>query len=444
VHASKEAIEADDTVWFGTMLPLKGPTFGEPNLRAIDLARQDFEQMMAGYSKSTGEAHVRPFGVVSCDDTKDAMRAARHLVEEVHTPAVVGFRSGAELIDVGSALLVPNGVVAIASLTTSPVATSLPTAPGQPRLVWRTTYSSAESARAIGHVVPELVERGLRAKGALAKTASMRVALVREKARGGGAFDATIFDSLSFNGRPARDNGTSFQEFVIDDSEAVRGAERATALANIRAFEPHLIILIFGDTVGLVEELERTWPRVRRPYYVFQTSMGDPLLSWIGQSVERRHRFLGLTPMTSNSVNAQFVVHYNENAASKVVSSTAPSESYDAFYLLAYAAYAVGKGDIHGTDLARAIERLLPPGPKIEVGPASIFEAFTLLRNGAKIDLDGAASSLDFDTRSGEMRVDQAVVCAGVDRDGFARGVVDSGVVYRSADQRLVGDIHCP
>jgi len=174
------------------------------------------------------------------------------------------------------------------------------------------------------------------------------------------------------------------------------------------------------------------------------TSLTPDLLAWAGSSADRRHRILGATPTWSRAVTARFVLHFNQATGSIVTATNAPSESYDAFYLLAYAAYAAGKEPLSGTTLARAIMHLIPPGPRVEVGPAQIFDAFAALRRGERIDLDGAGGSLDFDLATGEAAVDQAIVCPGVDVHGGASGVVDSGLTYRSAEQRLVGELRCP
>jgi branched-chain amino acid transport system substrate-binding protein len=363
----------------------------------------------------------------------------------VGTPAIIGFKTAAELIDVGSALLVPKGVVAVASLTTSPLATSLPTAPGQPRLIWRTTYSSAESARAIGHLASDLFETKLHATpGALRSGEPMRVALVRQKSVAGAAFDDQLFKALRFNGKSALENGPSFRELVVDESDpaGVTGEIAATAAA-LQAFRPHLVIVVVDAVKPLAEALEgaRDAPH---PWYVNMTALHPSILPWIGRSAERRHRFFGVTPVGSRAQNARFILHYNETSGTRVSPTDAPSESYDAFYVLAYASYALGSEGQSGSNLARAIARLTPPGKAIDVGPAQIFEAFTTLRAGERIDLNGAAGPLDFDLTTGEAPVDQSIVCPGVDSRGFASGVVESGLVFRSSDDRLVGDSSCP
>jgi hypothetical protein len=127
-----------------------------------------------------------------------------------------------------------------------------------------------------------------------------------------------------------------------------------------------------------------------------------------------------------------------------VTRSAAPSPSYDAFYTLAYAVQAIGAGPVDGLALARALERLTPPGPRIEVGPSGVLEAFQMLRAGGRIDLEGAIGSLDFDPATGEAPIDYTILCFGVDEHGRAVPSVDSGLVYESKTKTLRGALRCP
>jgi branched-chain amino acid transport system substrate-binding protein len=425
------------------------PKSFDADLRAMDLAREDFVGMMSGFTRPGGDVHVHPLGIVACDDERDAMRAARHLVDDVKVPAVLGLGSGAEVVDVGTTLLVPESVLGVASISTSPLVTGIPNRPGQPRLMWRTTYSSAETAKAIAHVVPDLFEPQIRGlPGVLPREAPMRVAFLREKSRGGPIFDDMLFDALRFNGKSALANGANFREIVFDDSEPGSGEAAAeSALDALRAFAPHVVV--FGANpsaiVHVIEPFEESAPPAAyHPRYLWMTALHQEALDWIGTSAGRRRRFFGLEPVSTRAVNARFVLHYNEGAAQKVTRTVCPNSSYDAFYLAAYATYALGDQPVTGTNLARAVARLVPPGKAIDVGPAGIFDAFSTLRRGENIDVNGATGSLDFDLAKGEAPFDQALLCVGVDDAGRASGSVESGVVFDSAAGRLEGELRCP
>jgi branched-chain amino acid transport system substrate-binding protein len=166
--------------------------------------------------------------------------------------------------------------------------------------------------------------------------------------------------------------------------------------------------------------------------------------AWIGSSAERRHRFFGLLPVATKSVNARFVMHFNEGATWLATMADGPNSSYDAFYLAAYATYALGDKPATGEELARSIPRLLPPGTPIDVGPAAIFDAFSTLRRGENIDLNGAFGSLDLDPTTGESPFQQALECIEIDDHGAAVRSADSGIVYSSQTGRVEGVMHCP
>jgi len=121
-----------------------------------------------------------------------------------------------------------------------------------------------------------------------------------------------------------------------------------------------------------------------------------------------------------------------------------PGSVYDAFYVLAYAIYAAGDRPVRGSDIARSIARLLPPGQPIDVGPTGILDAFTALGEGRNIDLDGAATRLDFDMATGNTASDFAVLCVTTDERGVADDDIESGLVWRATTRRLEGRMSCP
>ena len=443
VLADPTALASDDTVWFGTLLPRQDPDF-QVELGAIDLARQDFAQMMSGFAYGGAGGVVRPLGLVACDDVADVMRAARHLVDDVGVPAVIGFRSAAEVVDVGSALLLRRGVAAVVPLSTSPLVTSLPDELAPPRLIWRTTFSSAQSAKVMARFVLDVLEPRVRSAP---NGRRVRIAFVRDKSRGGATWDALMLDKLRFNGKSIAENGDDFARFVIDTSspETMAADAKAAAVA-VDAFAPDIILWSVDNipTANFIDLVERGWTARHRPFYMSVGQLSTDTFRWIGASAERRRRFFGIVSLPSTLVNARFVMHYNEAATTRVAPTDAPNSSYDAFYLLAYAAYALGDKPITGRGLSRAIERLVPPGKPIDVGPAGIFDAYATLRRGANIDLNGAFGALDFDVATGEQPFHFAVVCVGMNDRGVAQHTVESGLVYAGESDRFEGTMRCP
>jgi serine/threonine protein kinase/ABC-type branched-subunit amino acid transport system substrate-binding protein len=438
-HASADshALESSETIWIGELFPLTGPRAfeGTSNEKGAELGRLDFADVASGLG-----GRARPLALVSCDDAVDAPRAARHLVEDLGVRAILGFRSGATLVDLAGSLFAQNHVLAIDSMTVSPLVTRLPRTPGEPPLVWRTMFSLSDAAPAIAALLESQIEPELR-KASVPRT---RIALVRPKTSGALAFSERFFDVLRFNGQSAMNNGSQYRDFVFDTEDA---DGYARGLAHLEDFAPNVVVFVDEAIAkNVIAPFERAWPRSSptRPRYIDALSFGDAVLEMARQDRSVRARMFGLTLPSTTSVNARFTMHYNETFGTELTRADAPSTSYDAFYLLAYASFALGDRPATGSNLARAIERLVPPGAPVDVGPSGIFDALTRLRAGDSIDVNGAGTTLDYDLSTGESPVDLSVLCVDVDREGRPTGNVESGAVFSATAGRIVGNPKCP
>jgi len=447
--ADPPALASDATVWLGAMFPRTGPdaaTFGVYEANAVELARRDFAQVMSGSSMGGAPERARPFGLVVCDDAADPRRAAKHLVERVGVPAVIGFYSSVEAIDLTTSLFLPNRVLSIAALNTNPLVTSVPHPEGVPRLVWRTTYNSANAAAALSAFVARELEPSSHGAG---RPGPVRIALLRPRNAAGAALGNAFLKTLQFNGRSALANGPSYRELTFEAEAPKTSPEYVQLRAQLLAFTPDIVLYAGNAAIidALFAPLERQWPTAtaHRPRYVSIAPLPHELLDFIGTSRDRRRRFFGIAPVATTTANAQLVNHYNEVFPSKITRTFSPNASYDAFYLLAYATYAIPRGEVvTGQRLARAFGKLVPPGPAIEVGIAGIFDAYAMLSRDQAIDMTGATGKLDFDLVTGEAPFDQAILCVGVDEHGKASEGIESGLVYSAGSQQLTGATRCP
>ena len=437
-------LDDDRAILFGAMYPVTGPqaAFGGITAKnAIDLARRDFVQIAHGIPGSSGESKPRPMAVVLCDDAVDPRRGAHHLVDELHVPAVMGFKSSQEVIDLATSVFIPRRVLTIASLNMSALITAIPQPRGEPRLVWRTVLSSAEVVLPVSLMVSQLVEKPLNAAGVVGPGVPMRVALVRHGTTAGLSFADALFAHVRYNGRSIVENGTNFKELVLPNSEPIvdAGAGIAAALAE---FKPHLVLCVGqGELTDLVmKPLERT----QHPYYVFTNGLdGKEFFELVGKDASLRKRVLAIAPPATTLANAKFTLRYNETFPDKVTLNLSPTGPYDAMYVLAYAAYIAGDAPLDGRGLARAIARLVPPGKPIEVGPARIFEGFEALGRGENIDLRGSGNRLDFDLTTGESPGDYTVQCVARVDGTKSFDSIESGVTYDADTKTLKGTLHC-
>jgi branched-chain amino acid transport system substrate-binding protein len=446
IRAEPDDLANDETIWLGAIYPLSGPDaedFGRAGANAFDLGRRDFREIAGGLPRRGSQGPARPIGIVLCDDARapgSARDAAHHLLD-VGVPAVVGFHRSEEAIDLATSFFLPNHVLVVSTLNHSPLVTQVPQAKGEPRLIWRTAVDGNAWAEPIAHVV-----------SGVAHGRSLRVALVT----GGTHNPAWLSFATALRGRLISDRGPSAADrddvrevFVAKKAGGTDGVDTEGVVRDLLEAPPHVVVVdnsVFGD---IASSLEAHWPTgLARPLYVGTGGMVYPSMQrYFGKDPDRRSRFLAPELVVGSKANVLLAARYNEFFQPRVTqsfSAAALGAPYDAFYLLAYAAFAAGDGPPDGMKLAEAIPRLLPPGPTVDVGPTGIFVAIRALANGGTVDLNGAATPLDFDPATGETPADWDVLCPGVDDSGAATSLVPSGLRYRAATRALEGRIECP
>jgi branched-chain amino acid transport system substrate-binding protein len=195
--------------------------------------------------------------------------------------------------------------------------------------------------------------------------------------------------------------------------------------------------------------IENGWPAsTPRPVHLVIPAgllVDEPnIAAWLSGRPDASKRIFAIDTRASTSANTRLAIRYNEVFTPKVTPETTSGTTYDAFYLFAYAATALGGEPLTGQNLSRAIHRLMPPGEPVDVGPSSILKAFQALRAGRSIDLGGATTTLDFDVETGDAPADIAVFCAAKPDPHGAYAPVESGVFYDPRTKQLSGSMHCP
>jgi hypothetical protein len=437
--ATPSTLGRDDVVWFGALYPPDSTTYASER-RAADVARREFERELGAWPASDGGVAPRPLALVMCTDNAPE-RAARHLAEDVEVPAVLGFLGAKDALATIPTVFIPNQVLSVLTLAQAAELTSIPVPPGSPRLVWRTCNDHDQMTLATNGMIAGVLEPRLRA--ADPRRGPTRLALLVTRS----VLDVVpqSLSGMQINGRPLNENGDSFRQFVCDGSAA-----DAAAIDRLIAFAPDLVVDALVDEADPATKVFVPLERARKkgavgPFYLTGSELTPDYLAFLGRDSDRRRRVFAATNVSTTKASLDLVLRYNlEYPHEEVTPTTAPQPSYDAFYLLAYAAYALGDAPITGPSLSRAIERLLPPGPRVDVGPAGIFGALTALRGGGRIDLNGASGSLDFDLRTGDAPLDYAILCVGTDEHGAASGMIESGLIYESATGKVTGKMSCP
>lgn len=435
---------SDDTVWLGTMFPATGPNaqeLGKMSKDGADLARSEIATVTRALSGESASVRVPRIALVACDDSVDPMRAARHLVEDVGVPAILGFTSGKEVVDVAGSYLIQKRVLTMATLTASTAITRLPQPADLPRMVWRTTDNFEAAAVAAAHLVNDVLEPRAAPN---AKATATRVVLARDDNMTSLLpFAEAFYRELTIRGRPAVESGKDYVEIALPEQDPGHASA-----ARVLAVRPTIVVLLAAPerATALVAEVEARWPAgAPRPTYLVAEDSTSILADFIGASAERRARVLSISPVAVPTTTSRFLMRFDAVHPGEASRTINPSSTYDGVYALAYATFAVGTGPVSGPSLARGLSRLASPqGHRIECGPTDLFAGITALTRGDGIDLEGASGHLDFDPATGNLTSDFALLCPALDQSGRASDDVESGVAFLGRERRTAGTLHCP
>ncbi len=436
--ADPSDLAARDLVWLGVLFPTSGAGAddGRMNLHGADLARSEIAAATRALAGEGASLPVPRVGLVACDDGVDAARAARHLVDDVGVPAILGFRSGKEVIDLAGSFLIQRRVLTMATITQSAAITRLPQPTDLPRMVWRTSNNFDAAATATAAFV-----RGV--LGPRAGARALRVALVRDdEATSLLPFAETFYRALVPNGRPGVDGSPAYDEVTLapDPDTLAKAARRLAAAA------PAVVVRIGSRdrTVPFVAGVEAAWTgRARRPAYVVADDTTEVLHDLLAASPENRRRVFSVSPVAMPGTTNRFLMRFEMAHPGEANPTLNPSSTYDGVYALAYAVFATRARPVTGPDLARGLARLAGPGKRIETGPTALFEGIAALGRGEPVDLEGASGRLDFDAATGELTDDFSLLCPGVDALGRPAGDVESGVVYAASTGQVRGTLAC-
>jgi serine/threonine-protein kinase len=440
VLAEPNDIANDATVWIGAMSTSSGSNALARN--TLELARRDFVAVSSGLPPAKEGGPARPIGIVQCHDLDDSRRVARHLIDDVGVPAIIGFTRTKDLLDMTGPTFNARGVLALASTNTSPLLASAPLPSQGPRMVWRTTFNANQIAAAMASFAGDwIASRIKRDRGA-----PPRVAVIRVDNLAAFSFADAFVSSLRIDGKSVAERGVELRQFVVPGRDA-KGSYAAT-LAAVHAFAPQIVVDYIGNPTliwDLVGDIERRWPEgVARPFHLASTGSiieYEDVHRWFEDVPDARARTFVVDSRASLPANVKLAMRYNEFFAPKITPESTFGPPYDSFYLFAYAAAAIGAQPLTGRNLAGAFSKFAVGGERIEVGPADILRAFKALRAGRSIDLDGTTTTLDFDPETGEAQAEMAILC--VRRSG-ALALVESGLTIDPRSKKLAGSMRCP
>lgn len=395
----------DDAIFLGSLLT--------DELRHTDaavLAVEELDSSFAGggIPRAGNQGKPRPLVLVSCvESATDPLPAARHLLETLRVPAVVGPDIDENALDIVREVLVDrNGGSDTVLMSPTSLIDDLGTLPDK-GLMWRDVPSGLALAPLVLLAYTEL-EQSLRAT-----QPDLELGIVyRDDAFGQNAI-AQISARVQFNGKPLADPTNA--PFVRISKYPRGDAQAITALsAEYQKDPPDLMLLLGGveSITGFMQPLELALgnPAVaagvknKPTYLLFESNKVAELLDLIDPAktpgvrpdLRERVRGVGLAPTSSsqavdNAFRLAFASRFGRNPGGTGMGST-----YDALYAFAAALAATASEPPSGTSVASGLALLsaAPSGAPLHVGRLDALRILSASSTGPTPALLGTLNEL--------------------------------------------------
>ena len=358
-------------VKMGALVPLTGPLaeFGEGFRKAGDLAAKQFGEAGFPIELKYGDTETSAI---------PGVEAARMLVDVEGVQVLIGAASSGVSMPIAESVSIPGEVPQISNASTSPLLTVLPADEGRDFL-FRTCPSDAMQGVVLGKLA---ADEGF-------KTAAV---LWVNNAYGQGLMEQ-FKESFEFRGG----------KLVASVPHAEEPAPTyVSELKKVMEAEPEMMLALSYPghaTVYLKEFFEAGYDKSTKLLFCDGTKSMD-IPEALG--ADNLAGFLGTAPGTVAGVSLdQFTADY-EAEYGELEPLPFSTNFYDAIIVAGLAAAAC---DAQGKDITPVCIRDMlrevanPPGETITAGVESIKKALKLLKDGKPINYEGAAGSVDFNSK---------------------------------------------
>lgn len=388
-----------------------------PRQQAAILAAQEINSSIAGggLPPLTPQGPARPLVVVQCDPSQNTVRTAQHLMNDLHTPAIVGPNAAQDVIDVTEQVSTKTG-----ALLMSPTALASPiTYLVDNGLTWRDVPSDDQRAKLLIEQINEIETMLHDTRGP-----TLKLGIVyRTDALGLSALDS-ISGKLIFNGHFISDAANA-SNVSLDHYDVANNIPSQTAIATryASAFVPDIVFITaqeqVADVVIPLEQALTAAGAVNRPYYLCtdaaktQAFLSGVKAANVPPDFAGRVRGIGVRPDGDSAsvfaaFNTAFTSQYGSNPGTSGMGS-----SYDAMYSIAYAIAATPGMPVTGASVAQGLGSL-GAGMTISVGQGQANIALQTLAGGKSIALRGTFSAMLWDTNGDIVGGTAEVWCVGV------------------------------
>jgi len=433
----------DQAIFVGSLFSTKGTT-AATNLPRQQSAALGIEQINAvgGVPDSKGtSANPRPLVMVSCDESTNLVRAATHLVKDLHVPAIVGPNTSQDTLDVSTKVTVPGGTVVMSPTGVASSIASL----SDNDLTWLMVPSDVQRAPLMMQQI-NVLETALKAERT--KNYINLGIVFRNDALGIGT--RTALNDLKINGQSLA-NAINLNNHVQIDPYNGADADQQAIITKYLTFLPDIVVLA-GTAEAITKvmvPLEAQWPKdgggadlAPRPNYVLIDSTKVPeLLTAVtnNDDLRKRVRGTGITPGPGAPAETltEFQVDYNVRySALATISGMGPA--HDAAYAIGLALAATRTQEVSGASVAQGLRKLAGGATVLKATSQNVLPAFQKLAAGEKITAIGTFGNLDWDANGAVLGGTLEMWCIGLPTAGKP-AYASSGLLFDIKTQKPSG-----
>ena len=387
-----------------------------------------------GVPRREGSASTRPLVMLSCDASADLLRASRHLVEDLHVPAIVGPNASQDTLDISQQVSVPGGTLLI---TPTALASSVADLADN-GLTWQMVPTDVQRGPLLTR---ELQNMARELKQARNLEQVKLAAVFRDDALGIGT--RTSLNELTINDLPLA--ALVSQGLARVDAYDLSTPDQQATVRAYAAFAPDIVVLAGTSEliVNVLVPLERAWPMGQpKPHYMLIDSLKNiELLDAVAIDDDLRKRVRGTgitTSPRSKPVYDAFQLSYQlaYPGISPELGGLGPS--YDATYAIAYALAATQDRPISGQSVAAGLRMLSGGREEIDVQAVTLLAAFASLSKNEPISAIGTFGPLAWGPNGAVLGGTLELWC--IERRAGHLSYQSSGLTLDLATGRLEGD----
>jgi branched-chain amino acid transport system substrate-binding protein len=412
---------AEDSILIGSQLVNDDVYQQQSAVLAIEEINSAFGG--GGIPRASKLGPPRPLAMLSCtESTLDPVPAARHLIEDLQVPAMLGPNLDQDAINVTTQVAAAGNTV---MMSPSSLIDSLGDLPDN-NMTWRDTPSG-------GQISPLFFTAYVELEAALRQgNPNLRLGIVyRDDAFGQNAI-AQISKRAPFNGKPLSDQ-TNASVVRISKYPPGAGSALATLVGEYQA-DPPDFVMVFGGAesiTGFVKPLEIGLGRTAGPgiatgkpaYLLFETAKVTALLDLLDRAktpeappdLRSRIRGVGLTPTSSSqSVYDEFGVAFTARYGGNP-NGSGMGQAYDAIYAFAFALSATAARPPSGESVADGLARISAAGADATtVGRLDARQTLGRFASGDTPRVIGTFGDLRWDARGDYVTGRAEVWCVGL------------------------------